>query len=210
MRYLAAICAVVIGMVPGLSSANDLFGVLNQVAQSLAAVNGNRQANPAAYPGNTAPPVGALMASMDQADGEQQIQLLVPKDQRTREAMDAALPTVKKVLAIHQCVKNWESLRLLNIYAVPGVDMARATDQRFSFPNAKNNGMGVNLQYHDQNKCVAIRTIDQWTMPALNALNFRVVYFANDSGETVNFNYFFKKVDDGSWKIARTCTSYGC
>lgn len=141
---------------------------------------------------------------------EQPTQLTVPTDPHTREAMEAALPTIKKVLAIHQCVKNWESLRQLNIYAVPGVDMARVTDPRWSFPNANNSGMGVALKYHDLNKCVDVRAIDQWTMPALNALNFRVVYFATDSGETVNFNYYFSKIDDGSWKIARMCSGYGC
>jgi len=40
-------------------------------------------------------------------------------------------------------------------------------------------------------------------MPALNALSFRVVYYADDSGETVNFAYHFKKVEDGSWKVEK-------
>ena len=58
------------------------------------------------------------------------------------------------------------------------------------------------MKYHNTNKCVSVSTIDQWTMPALNALQFRAVYFADDSGETFNFYYLFKKSDDGSWKIA--------
>jgi hypothetical protein len=38
-------------------------------------------------------------------------------------------------------------------------------------------------------------------MPAMNALQFRTVYFADDSGETLKYQFLFKKMDDGSWKI---------
>jgi hypothetical protein len=57
------------------------------------------------------------------------------------------------------------------------------------------------LKYHDRNKCMSVRAIDNWAMPALNALQFRAVYFADDSGETVSFGYLLKKADDGSWKL---------
>ena len=59
----------------------------------------------------------------------------------------------------------------------------------------------IYMKYHDHNKCVRVSALDQWTMPALNALEFRTVYFADDSGETVNFRYLFKKIDDGSWML---------
>lgn len=84
----------------------------------------------------------------------------------------------------------------MNAYAVPGEDMAVYTGGE-RFPNHTNF-----MKYHDRNKCVSVSAIDQWVMPALNALQFRAVYFADDSGETVNFAYQFKKMDDGSWKIA--------
>jgi hypothetical protein len=85
---------------------------------------------------------------------------------------------------------------MLNIYAVPGEDMMRATDNRWSYPNAP----GL-LEYHDKSKCLSISILDQWTMPAMNALQFRTVYFADDSGETLKYQFLFKKMDDGSWKI---------
>jgi|GEM_PF-7112813 len=128
-------------------------------------------------------------------DSGKEIQLILPPDTRTREAIDAALPIVKKVLAIHQCVKTLDGMLQLNFWAVPGVNF------RGSFNSVYPNSTWY-MKYHDRNKCVSVRAIDNWAMPALNALKFRVVYFAEDSGETVNFAYLLKKIDDGSWKLA--------
>jgi len=86
----------------------------------------------------------------------------------------------------------------MNIYAVPGEDMTRRSMyEGHSYPNSNDS-----MKYHDKNKCVSLSTLDQWTMPALNAMQFRAIYFGDDSGETVSFQYLFKKADDGSWKIA--------
>lgn len=144
---------------------------------------------------------GSTMATMPAAesDKKQVTQLVIPADPRTRAAMDAALPNVKKVLQIHQCIREFESLRQLNIFAVPGMDMSARSVARppvYMYPNNE-----ISMKFHDRNKCVSIKSIDSWSMPALNALQFRTVYFADDSGETINFQYLFKKIDDGSWKI---------
>jgi len=147
-----------------------------------------------APPGNTAQPVNNL-ATMPVSHGPQQgVQLIVPDDANVKVALDAALPTIKKVLSIHQCLRDGH-LQSLNFYAVPGVDMNAAT----SYTNVTPMGY---MPYHDHSKCVSVRSIDTLSMPALNALQFRTVYFADDSGETVNFNFLFKKVDDGSWRLA--------
>jgi len=141
---------------------------------------------------------GGTLATMPaaEADKKQVTQLVIPADPRTRAAMDAAMPNIKKVLGIHQCIRENQALSQLNFYAVPGVDMAEYRGYR-AFPNSNEW-----MKYHDFSKCVSITTLDQWGMPALNALRFRAVYFAEDSGETTNFSYRFKKVDDGSWKLA--------
>ncbi len=112
--------------------------------------------------------------------------------------MDAAMPNIKKVISLHRCMKSEDNMRLLNFYAVTGrnFDTSKSSHGSWSFPNSKDN-----MKYHDRNNCIAARTMDQWSMPALNALRFRVVYFAEDSGETVNFQYEFKRVEDGSWKL---------
>ncbi len=57
------------------------------------------------------------------------------------------------------------------------------------------------MKYHDFDKCLSVQAIDQWRMPALNALAFRVIFIADDSGKTVNFKYLLKKDDEGQWKL---------
>ena len=144
---------------------------------------------------------GYGMAVLPATEKNHQTQMVIPSDKRTNEAIEAALPTIKKVLAIHQCIKSGGGLRQLNFYAMPGRDMAQPDngwggDTSSRYPNSS-----LRMKYHDRNKCVSVRAMDEWTMPALNALKFRAVFFAEDSGETVSFNYLFKKVDDGSWKL---------
>jgi hypothetical protein len=127
-----------------------------------------------------------------------QPQLIIPSDKPTTDAMKEAMPNIQNVLAIHMCIKDGESLRLMNQFAVAGVNMVNPSlfGNDFRFPNNLNF-----LKYHDINMCVNLRVLDQWVMPALNALQFRAVYFAEDSGEVINFEYLFKKVSDGSWKV---------
>lgn len=196
------------------TSANaDFLGALKQVNEGLSAVNsaiGGQSSNGE----NSRNFALAGMPSMATPSGSDQVaQVVIPSDKRVRSAIDEAMPTIKTVLGIHQCVRTHDSLRQLNFHALSGVDMIKQTDSRYSYPNMDPNGrgtMGNGMKYHDTNKCVDIRAIDKFAMPALNALNFRVVYFANDSGETVNFNYSFRKVDDGTWKLAGFCSRYGC
>ena len=125
------------------------------------------------------------------------ISLIVPANKVVAAAMNAAIPNITKVLGIHRCIVNFASLRQMNLYAVTGVDIGNR-----DYPQFMDWAPVVGMKYHDKGKCVSVQTIDQWAMPALNALTFRVVYFAEDSGEVKNFTYLFKKVDDGSWKIA--------
>ncbi len=155
---------------------------LDNLNQGLASASQTRMS--AAKPGTIASPAAQTT----------QIQLIVPNDERTKAAMDAALPTIKKVLAIHQCIKVDDGMLQLNVYGLPGVSMER---WELGYPNNSRF-----MKYHDRSKCVSIRAIDNFVMPALNALNFRVVYFAEDSGETVNFGFQMRKAEDDRWLIS--------
>ena len=174
---------IVLGLaVLNMASCADLAAINAQLAQGNARMNGTPQ-----------------VAMAVQSEQSKPVQIISPKDKRVALAVDEAMPTINKVLAIHQCVQNWESQRQLNMYGVPGVNMASGgifADS--SYPDSQ-----VFMKFHDRNKCVSITTLDQWTMPALNALQFRAVYLAEDSGETISFLYLFKKMDDGSWKLAQ-------
>lgn len=163
---------------------------LQRINQTLHAINTG-----APLPSQTAvAPSQSVVASVETQ--KQPTQLIVPNDKSAATAMDAAMPNIKKVIALHRCMKSGDNMRMLNFYAVTGVDIYEQT--RFSDPYPNHTRW---MKYHDRNNCVAARTMDQWSMPALNALRFRAVYFADDSGETVNFQYEFKRVEDGSWKL---------
>ena len=160
--------------------------------QSLKTLNQALGAPPA--PGVQTVQATAPMAVRGGASKSISTELVIPADKATEEAMNAALPVVKKVISIHQCMKTQESMRLLNVYAVTGVDVSQ--------------GAGVNVpinwtRYHDKSQCVDVKALDQWTLQALNALRVRAVYFATDSGETFNLFYHFRKTSDGSWKLSK-------
>lgn len=202
MKSRLKICVIIVGLTFGLSGCaqadlDKLGHNLDNLNQALGTPGYSGGAQARTEPSGGAQNGSVAMAAQPEEGQRKTAQLIIPNDKRVAAAIDEALPTIKKILAIHQCVKNSDSLRQMNFYAVPGADMARQDSYTLNFPN--NIYM---LKYHDQNKCVSVSTIDQWAMPALNALQFRAVYFADDSGETVSFQYLFKKVDDGSWKIA--------
>lgn len=167
---------------------------LEQLNRDLKAANDSmRQQNElsrANKPGVMAQMPSSASGTEDQAA----TQLIVPNDPKMREAMEAALPTIKRVLSIHQCVNHPDGMLQLNKWAVPGVNLSGGV--RWQYPNGR-------TEYHDRSKCMSVRSIDNWAMPALNALQFRAVYFADDSGETSNYRYFMKKGEDGSWRVQR-------
>lgn len=138
-------------------------------------------------------PAGTPVAVRGDASKSITTELVIPSDKATEEAMNTALPIVKKVISIHQCMKTEESQRLLNVYAVAGVDLSK------SLWNVPNNW----TKHHDKSQCVDVKALDQWTLQALNALRVRAVYFATDSGETFNLFYYFRKTSDGSWKLSQ-------
>lgn len=139
---------------------------------------------------------GLSIARSAEPAQSQPTQLIYPKEKTVAAAMETAMPNITKVISLHRCMKSGESLRLLNFHAITGKDFKSEMYNGYGYPNSV-----AHTKYHDRNNCMAARTLDQWSMPALNALQFRAVYFAEDSGETVNFQYVFKRAEDGSWKI---------
>jgi hypothetical protein len=127
-----------------------------------------------------------------------QTAVTMASDSNTKQAFEAALPNIKKILSIHACIKVADGLLQLNFYALSGVNFSNSPWREGLFPNNENA-----MKYHDRNKCLSVKQIDTLVMPALNALSFRVIYFADDSGETINFKYLMLRSDDGSWKLQK-------
>ncbi len=159
--------------------------------QSLKTLNQALGAPPA--PGTQTVQAAEPMAVRGDASKSITTELVIPNDKATEEAMNAALPVVKKVISIHQCLKTDESQRLLNVYAVTGVDVSK---NPWGVPNNR-------TRYHDKSQCVDVKALDQWTLLAANTIGVRAVYFAIDSGETFNLSYYFRKTSDGSWKLLK-------
>lgn len=211
MESRLKICAMIVGLTLGLCAfagsaiaGNPFEDLLNKVQSDFKAINDKGEQDRAkirgdAQTGGGAQTGGIAMAAQQEEGQSKPTQLIIPKDKRVAAAIDEALPTIKKIVSIHQCLKDSAGLRQMNFFAVAGMDMTR-----FANPYDATIGLPIsNMKYHDKNKCLSVQTLDHWSMPALNALLFRAVYFADDSGETANYLYLFKKTDDGSWKIAQ-------
>ncbi|WP_348699602.1 hypothetical protein [Duganella fentianensis] len=56
-------------------------------------------------------------------------------------------------------------------------------------------------QYHSKSSCMSILRTDRWTKPSKNTLSFRAQFVSTGSDETVNINYLFKILDDGTWVL---------
>lgn len=197
--FAAAIC-VALSALPSLALSTPLDDIVNKVKSDFSAINAKGEQDRAAIRAqqqNGANPNDIAQMAQNDGGGEQTIPLTIPKDKKIGAAVEEALPTIKKIVSIHQCLKHNSGLREMNFFAVPGMDMTQ-------FGSRFNATIGLpimRMKFHDKNKCPRVQVVDQFSMPALNALLFRTVYFADDSGETSSFLYLFMKTDDGSWKI---------
>ncbi len=138
----------------------------------------------------------ALAQNSDTGKGAS-TQLVIPTDKTTAAALDGALPTIKKVIALHQCMTDPSGARLFAPYAVAGGE-----NNVFSYGFYRYAPIYA-AKYHDKSKCVSVRAIDQVSLLALNSLQIRVVYLAEDSGEASNFQMQFMKASDASWRVSR-------
>lgn len=205
LKNIVGLAAVALSLASGSSYAgNPLEDLVNKVQSDFRAINEKGEQDRARIraSGSTqsiemAQGGGLAIETHQEESQSKPTQVIIPKDKRTAAAIDEAMPTIKKILALHRCLKTSDGLRQMNFDAVAGMDM-----MRFANPYDATIGLPIRgMQFHDKNKCLRIQSLDQWSMPALNALLFRSVYFADDSGEVANFLYLFMKTDDGSWKI---------
>jgi hypothetical protein len=168
---------------------------MDQFSKDLSDLNVAMASALPANSGSSAVAGAPRLASPPQNTGKQ-TQLVVPTDKAVAQSMEDALPIVKKVIGIHQCAKQADSFRLLNVYGVPGKNF-----QTEKFDYTRHFLAGGKWQYHNEAICPSVQMIDQWSMPALNALRFRVIYFADDSGESSSFVFSMLKAPEGNWQL---------
>lgn len=168
---------------------------LDQVNRDLAKLNSALET-----PRTPAPPPIVMATPLDEKQATK-TQLVIPKDEKIKAAVDGALPNIKKILAVHSCIQDYYGMRALNQYALPGLDMGLLRDYSYWGHVTDLNPPILQMRYHDKNKCVGVRSIEKFFMPALNALEFSIIYFAEDSGETIKYKAIMKKADDGNWLL---------
>ena len=182
-----------VGLIAALIYLTGCAQQLEQINKDLANLNQSLAAA-RSTPSGQAPFATGLAQNTDNGKGTP-TQLIVPPDKAAAAALDAALPVAKKVIGIHQCMKDSASSRLLSPYTFPGNENNVLSPYK---------PIPLNLtQYHDKSKCLGVRSIDQISLVALNTLQIRVVYLAEDSGEASNYRMQFVKLEDASWKIRR-------
>lgn len=99
-----------------------------------------------------------------------------------------ASKTIQPFLERRACITEWKASSALDIYAAPGSSFANTGAP-----------MVFGFQYHNKAQCLTIAKIQGWKSPALNALQFEVLYLAEDSGETKKENHELVKQPDGEW-----------
>ena len=58
---------------------------------------------------------------------------------------------------------------------------------------------GGRFAHHNMLECVNVQRVKDWKMIAKNAFQFKVVYVAEDSGESTQMTYEMQKQPDGVW-----------
>ncbi|WP_194722388.1 hypothetical protein [Noviherbaspirillum malthae] len=168
---------------------------LQQVNRDLSSINrgmANAAGAPrAARPAGSAPGVVPISArQLEQIDAA-----LRAKDQNQAiaQAITEAAPVIRDFVKIHGCLNGYNGT-FLNPYFVPG-----KSEAAFNYIGAPMQQM----RYHDKSSCVTVLRFGGWTMPARNALQFEVVYQAEDSGETVKSHHELRKQPGNEWLFSR-------
>lgn len=130
---------------------------------------------------------------MPQPTAAQQQQLLSqinhPQTQvQMQTALQQASPIIRKVVQFLECFPG-DPGNYLEQYAAPGSSIGGWPSPLMVMNNAP------------KTMCVNVVRMDDWQMPALNALSFRVVYQSSVSGETDIEHYTFQRQPDGTWLL---------
>ena len=167
-----------------LKKVNDTLAGVNQVlaapAQGANAVSNSNTLSGAP----TAQPTVAQIQALD-------MQLkTATTDKNLLAARAEAEPTIKKVIGTLACFPDTNPGKYLGPYLMEGVSYSVL---------APMSGM----HYHPQEQCLNVARLDNWSMPAKNAIAFRGVYVSGASDESKEYRYELVKQSDGAWLFKR-------
>ena len=115
---------------------------------------------------------------------------MAQRDMQTK--ITEASKTIQPFLERRACIVETRAISSLNIYAAPDNDFTC----RFGPLTAM-------MRYHDKAQCLTVAKIHGWKSPALNALQFEVLFLAEDSAETVKGYHELVKQPDGEWLFSQ-------
>lgn len=123
------------------------------------------------------------------ADQQNQISRELAKkaaDARMQALINEASPTIKEFIEKISCLPYETAGKEFAAYAAPGEHLYVNSPLK-------------STPYHNKSACLTVKKIQGWKSPALNALQFEVIYVAEDSGESTKTNHKIIKQPDGSW-----------
>ena len=115
-------------------------------------------------------------------------------DAKVRSLVGEASSAISTFVERMACLADYTGASALDEYAAPGVQLGSMYISLRPMRSA---------QYHNKAACMTVSRIHGWMAPANNALQFEVIYKADDSGETAKLTHEAVKQPDGTWLFAR-------
>ncbi|MES2316139.1 MAG: hypothetical protein V4631_01475 [Pseudomonadota bacterium] len=113
---------------------------------------------------------------------------------KMRPLVKDATPAIANFIGKLACVVDSTGSRSLNEYGAPGVELHNRYVSNHPMYQAR---------YHDKGSCMSVTRVHGWASPANNALEFEVVYKAEDSGEIKKLTHEAVRQPDGAWMFTR-------
>lgn len=150
--------------------------------------------NPSATPARRPAMRGFASATPAQVQGYRQEVTKGASGDKIKKMVAEAAPAIAEYIEKMACNIDSEGNSAMNVYGVPGIDlgslMGAIRPARF-------------LKYHDKSQCMSVKRVQGWAAPANNALQFEVIYIADDSGEASTGRHEAIRQPDGVWLFAR-------
>ncbi len=166
-------------------------------------------ASPAAAANNTGvvPPPGLVPAKMQSrsmpgfasstAAQRQAYKDEVPKlagGEKIKAMVKEAAPEISAYIEKVACLADYKGLSAMDIFGTPGTPLGSMLGG--SRPMRT-------MSYHDKSQCLSVKRVHGWKAPANNALEFEVIYSADDSGEAGKMTHEAVRQPDGTWLFMR-------
>jgi hypothetical protein len=95
-------------------------------------------------------------------------------------------PAIAEYIEKMACDTDGVGDSAMSVYAASGIPLA-----------------GMMGAIHDKSQCMSVKRVQGWVAPANNALQFEVVYLADDSGEAATVRHEALRQSDGAWLFGR-------